>query len=120
MINGKPEAYAPLSDAQTSLPVTTANVVVLFVPHIYANPYNAHDQVFNIDLIDYGNAIVFRDGLAVPAIWHRTHEDQALLLTTLGGDPIYLRPGQTFYQVMGVNSTYSQNGEDWRFVFQTP
>ncbi len=120
MINGKPEAYTPLTDAQTGLPVTSANVVVLFVPHIYANPYNAHDQVFNIDLIDYGNAIVFRDGLAVPAIWHRTHEDQALLLTTLGGDPIYLRPGQTFYQVMGVNSTYTQNGEDWHFVFQTP
>ncbi len=120
MINGKPETYAPLSDAQTGLPVTASNVVTLFVPHIYANSYNAHDQVFNIDLLDYGNAIVFRDGLAIPAIWHRLYEDQALLLTTLGGDPIYLRPGQTFYQVLGVNSTYTQDGKDWRFVFQTP
>ena len=120
MIDKKPEAYTPLSDALTGLPVTTSNVVTLFVPHIYANTYNAHDQVFNIDLLDYGNAYVFRDGLAIPAIWHRTAEDQPLLLTTLGGDPIYLRPGQTFYQVMGVNSTYTQDGEDWRFVFQTP
>lgn len=120
MVNGKPESYAPLSDAQTGLPVTASNVVVLFVPHIYANPYNADDQVFNIDLLDYENAFVFRDGLAIPAIWHRMHEDQPLLLTTLEGDPIYLRPGQTFYQVMGVNSTYTQDGKDWRFVFQTP
>ncbi len=120
MVNGKPEAYTPLSDAQTSLPVTTANVVMLFVPHIYANTFNAHDQVFNIDLLDFGNAYVFRDGKAIPAIWHRTSEDQPLLLTTLNGDPIYLRPGRTFYQVMGVNSTFTQDGESWRFVFQTP
>ncbi len=120
MINGKTEAYTPLSDAQTGLPVTASNVVVLLVPHIYANSYNAHDQVFNIDLLDYGNAYVFRDGAAIPAIWHRVFEDQPLLLTTLGGDPIYLRPGQTFYQVMGVNSTFTQDGKDWRFVYKTP
>ena len=117
---GKTEAYAPLSDAQTGLPVTAENVVVLFVPHIYANTYNAHDQVFNIDLLDYGNAYVFRDGVAIPAMWHRNYEDQPILMTTLDGDPIYMRPGRTFYQVMGVNSTYTQNGTDWRFVFQTP
>jgi hypothetical protein len=120
MVNGKTEAYAPLSDAQTDLPVTAENVVVLFIPHIYANSYNAHDQVFNIDLLDYGNAYVFRDGVAIPAVWHRTSADQPLLFTDLDGDPIYMRPGHTFFQVMGVNSTYTQNGADWRFVFKTP
>ena len=120
MVNGKPEAYAPLSDAQSGLPVTAANVVMLFAPHIYANPYNAHDQVFNIDLLGFDKAVVFRDGKAIPAAWHRMQEDQPLLLTTPEGDPIYLRPGQTFYQVLGVNSTYTQDGKDWRFVFQTP
>jgi hypothetical protein len=120
MVKGKPEAYTPLSDAQTGLPVTAENVVELFVPHIYANSYNAHDQVFNIDLLDFGNAYVFRDGVAIPAIWHRTYPDQPLLLTTLDGDPIYMRPGRTFFQVMGVNSTITQDGEDWRFVFITP
>jgi len=117
---GKPEAYTPMSDAETGLPVTAENIVELFVPHIYANTYNAHDQVFNIDLLDYGNAYVFRDGVAIPAVWHRTYPDQPIALTTLDGSPIYMRPGQTFYQVMGVNSTYTQNGTDWRFVFQTP
>ena len=120
MINGKPEGYKVLTDAQTKLPVTAENVVVLFVPHIYANSYNVADQVFNIDLLDFGNAYLFRDGLAIPAIWHRTFEDQPLLLTHLNGDPIFLRPGQTFYQVMGVNSTYTQDGTDWRFIFKTP
>lgn len=120
MIKGKPEAYAPLSDAQTGLPVTAANVVMLFVPHIFTNTYNADDEVFNIDLIDFGNAIVFRDGVAIPAYWNRIERDQPILLIDLAGNPIYLRPGRTFYQVMGTTSTYTQDGTNWRFVFQTP
>jgi len=120
LVGNKPAAYAPLSDAQTGLPVTTSNVVMLFVPYTFENQYDAHDEVYHIDLIASGNAYVFRDGVATPAIWNRTDEGQPLLLTTLTGNPIYLRPGNTFYEVMGVNSTYAQDGANWRFVFQTP
>jgi len=120
IVGKKTEAYAPLSDAQTGLPVTAENVVVLFVPYTFANQYEAHDEVYHIDLLDSGNAYVFRDGFAFPALWNRTDENQPLLLTTLTGNPIYLRPGRTFYQVMGVKSTYTQDGADWRFVFNTP
>lgn len=114
------EAYAPLSDAQTGLPVTAANVVVLFVPHTFENQYDAEDEVYHIDLLDSGSAYVFRDGYATPAIWQRTDINQPLLLTTLTGGPIYLRPGQTFYQVMGFTSTYTQSDSEWRFTFKTP
>ncbi len=120
MIKGKKESYAPLTDAVTNLPVTASNVVVLFVPYIFANSYNAHDEVYNIDLIDYGRAIVFRDGVAIPAYWNRTEMDQPILLTNLDGTPIYMRPGRTFYEVMGTTSTYTQEGADWHFNFQTP
>lgn len=120
MDKGQAESYALLSDAQTGLPVTAENIVTLFVPHIYANSYNADDQVFNIDLLDFGNAYVFRDGAVIPALWKRLQPDQPILLTTLEGDPIFMRPGRTFYQVLGVNSTHTQQGTDWRFVFQTP
>jgi hypothetical protein len=117
---GKSETYTALLDAQTGLPVTAENVVVLFVPHIFANTFNADDEVYNIDLLDFGNAYVFRDGTAIPALWNRPDDDQPILLTTLDGSPIYLRPGRTFYQVMGTTSAYSQNGTDWHFIFQTP
>jgi len=120
MVNNKPEAYTALTDAQTGLPVTTDNIVMLFVPHIFANQFNAEDQVYNIDLLDFGNAYVFRDGKAIPAYWNRTDENEPLLLTTLTGTPIYLRPGRTFYQVMGTTSTYTQDGIDWHFTFKTP
>lgn len=117
---GNDSAYAPLTDDFTGFPITAENVVVIFVPYIFANTYNSHDEVYNVDLIDYGNAIVFRDGIAIPAYWIRAEEDQPLLLTTLTGEPIFLRPGQTFYQIMGTTSTYTQNGTDWNFEFKTP
>jgi hypothetical protein len=120
MVKGKTEAYAPLIDAQTGQQVSADNVVVLFVPYTFANHFNAADEVYNIDLLDSGNAYVFRNGVAVPAQWHRTDKDQPLLLTTLMGAPIYLHPGRTFYEVLGINSPYTQIGTDWRFTFKTP
>ncbi len=120
MVRKKTEAYAPLFDAQTGQQVNAENVVMLFVPYTFANQFNAEDEVFNVDLLDFGNAYVFRDGVAIPAQWHRTDIDQPLLLTTLMGTPIYMRPGRTFYEVMGVNSSYAQDGTDWRFTFSTP
>ncbi|MBI5840348.1 MAG: DUF3048 domain-containing protein [Chloroflexi bacterium] len=120
MINGKPEAYAPLTDAETGLPVTADNVVMLFVPHTFANHFDQEDEVYHIDLVDSGDAYVFRDGTSFPARWYRTDMDQPILLATLSGNPIFLRPGRTFYEVLGETSTYEQNGSDWRFTFSTP
>ncbi|MGC8856700.1 MAG: DUF3048 domain-containing protein [Anaerolineae bacterium] len=119
-LDGKPEAYAPLSDALTGQPITAANVIVLFVPHTFADANQAEDEVYHIDLLNSGEAYVFRDGLAYPARWYRDHPDQPLLITTLWNTPIYLHPGNTFYEVIGTSSTTSQDGADWRFTFQTP
>jgi len=116
----KAETYIPLTDAITKLPVTAENVVELFIPYIFTNENQAEDEVYNPQFYDYGKAYVFRDGVAIPAYWVRTAIDQPILLTRLDGTPIYLRPGQTFYQVMGVTSRHIQNGADWRFEFQTP
>ncbi len=120
MVNGKPEAYTPLSDLQTGLPVTADNVVEIFVPYIFMNENEAHDQVYHIELVDSGNAYVFRDGVALPAKWNRIAENQPILLTTLDGNPIFMHPGRTFYEVIGSTSTYTQHGTDWKFHFATP
>jgi hypothetical protein len=117
---GVPETYAPLIDAVTNQQVNAENVVVLFVSHTFANKFNAEDEVYNIQLVDEGLAYVFRDGVVIPARWARPEKDQLFFLTTRAGDPIYLRPGRTFYEVIGVTSTMIQNGLDWRFIFQTP
>lgn len=120
MVNGAPESYAALSDAQTGLPVTADNVVVLFVPHIFTNQFDAEDEVYHIDLVDSGAAYVFRNGLVIPARWNRIEENQPLLLTTLAGAPVFMQPGRTFHEVIGTSSTYTQSGTEWRFNFSTP
>ena len=117
---GVTESYAPLVDAASSRQVNAENVIFLFVSHTFANKFNAEDEVYHINLLDWGPAYVFRDGFVIPARWLRPEMDQPLILTTLDGDPIFLRPGRTFYQVIGLSSTLQQDADGWHFKFQTP
>jgi hypothetical protein len=120
---GKPESYAPLVDAVTMQQVNADNIVVLFVPYTFANKYDEEDEVYHIDLLNAGNAYLFRDGVGIQAIWRRIRTDQPLLLTDMKGMPLSLKPGRTFYEVIGIHSTSWTDGEEgmyWHFRFQTP
>lgn len=114
------EEYAPLMDRVTGAQVSASNVVVLFVTHTFANAYDQEDEVFQIDLTGSGEAFVFRDGVGILAKWYRTNPDQPLLLTTLGGSPIYMRPGITFYEVIGSRSYVDQGDGEWSFRHDWP
>jgi len=118
--NGKEETYALQLDNVTSLPVHAANVIVLFVYHSFANPFNEEDEVYNIDLTGSGEAYVFRNGLGFPAKWNRLSSSQPIVLTTTYGAQILLKPGITFYQVIGTNSYESQGDGEWFFHHETP
>ncbi len=115
-----PPVYTPLMDALTGLTVSAENVIVLFVPHTFKDSFEQEDEVYHIDLIDSGEAMVFRDGFSIPARWYRTDVDQPLLITNLSGTPIYLKPGVTFFEVIGISSMMTQEGNNWRFRFLTP
>ena len=118
--DGRSPSYAPLIDDLTNLPVKADNVVVLFVQHRFENYFHEEDEVYHIDMYASGDAYLFRDGIAVEATWKRTKLDQPILLTTSLGAPIYLKPGVTFYQVIGLSSESWQEGEDWHFVWRDP
>jgi hypothetical protein len=113
-------AYAPLTDALTGLPVKADNVVVLFIQHRFANKFDEEDEVFHIDMYGSGKVYVFRNGFAVEATWNRHQLDQPILLTSAQGAPIYLKPGVTFYQVVGETSESWREGIDWHFVWHNP
>jgi len=115
-----PETYAPLVDALTKKQVWADNIVVIYVPHTFANQDEQDDEIYHINLVDSGKAFVFRDGVGMPARWVRTDITQPLLLTTRDGAPIYLKPGRTFYQVVGSTSTDWSENADWHFEFSTP
>lgn len=118
--SGKPESYDVLIDAATGKAVHASNVVYLLVHHNFSNTFDEEDEVYQIDLVDMGEAYVFRDGVGIPARWIRTNKDQPLLLTTLNGAPIYLRPGITFYEVLGSASYVDQDAGEWNFHHATP
>jgi len=118
--DGNSPAYAPLIDTLTNKPVMADNVVVLFVQHRFENLFHEEDEVFHIDMYASGDAYVFRDGIAVEARWKRTRLDQPILLTSSLGAPIYLKPGVTFYQVIGQSSESWQEENDWVFVWHKP
>jgi hypothetical protein len=120
MPDNKPRTYIPLTDYLNGRQVTADNVVVLFVPHTFMNENEQEDQVFHIDLIDSGNAYVFRNGEAIPAFWMRTDINQPLVMTNLDGSPIPMKPGQTFFEVIGETSSHRMDGTNWYFEYQTP
>ena len=119
-VKKQPAAYMPLIDALTNQQVTADNIAVLFVHHGFANSWEQEDEVYHIDLVESGEAFMFRDGIVIPARWYRTDIDQPLLLTTLAGAPIFFKPGITFYQVIGESSTMTQSGSEYHFRFLTP
>ena len=119
--NGNPESYAPLVDRVTGITVHAANVVMLFAYHTFANPFDEDDEVYHIDLTGSGEAYVFRDGVGIVARWSRPYVNQPLSLTeTATGAPIYLKPGITFYEVLGTNSYADQDAGEWHFHHTTP
>ncbi len=120
MIKDQPRAYVPMYDAATGQQVNADNIIVIFVPHSFSNQYDEEDQVYHIDPVDNGLAYVFRDGQAYSARWYRTDMDQPLFIADENGVPIYLRPGRTFYEVIGESSQQAQNDSDWYFTFHIP
>ncbi|HET6846856.1 MAG TPA: DUF3048 domain-containing protein [Anaerolineales bacterium] len=115
-----PQTYGPLVDSVTREQVEADNVVVLYASHTFATENEQSDEIYHIDLLDSGRAFVFRDGLGIPARWVRTDLGQPLLLTTLEGAPLGLRPGRTFFEVIGETSHNWSDGNDWHFEFHTP
>ena len=118
--DGKLEKYEPLLDNVTATAVHASNIVFLFATHTFANTFDQEDEVYHIDLTGSGEAYVFRDGVGIVAKWHRTNKDQPLLLTAANGSLIYMRPGITFYQVIGSRSYVDQDAGEWHFHHATP
>lgn len=114
---GEDGAMAPLVDRLTERQVAADNVVVLLVEHRY---YSERPEIVTMNLRGTGPAYVFRDGRAYKMFWSRTGPESVLRLTAQDGTPFPLRPGNTFFQVVGETTQTWQFGEDWRFDFQIP
>jgi hypothetical protein len=111
-------AYAPLLDSLTGQTIATENVVTLFVPHDYYLK-SSDTEIMKIDLFGLGQAMLFRDGRAYPAMWVRPAEGLLYLLSP-AGEPLPFKPGVTFFQVIGVSSGMNRESGAWEFSFGIP
>ena len=115
---GVEPAYTAHIDNLTGKQINTDNVVVLLVRYIH-NPQST-GQMYVVDLYNSGQAFIFRDGRVYEAHWVRTAFDALLSFTDPGGNPLPLKMGTIFFQVIGLSSTYSNDSGDWFFDFQMP
>jgi hypothetical protein len=102
--NGGGEQYVPLLDKSTGQQIAADNVVVLFVSHEYAfNTRAGLSEIVQINLNGTGKAYAFRDGKAYPVTWN-AENGKVLYLTNADGTPYQYKPGNTWYQIVGLNS----------------
>ncbi len=117
--NGKDEKYAPLVDRLNNQQISAENVVFIIVRHeYYQDPPN---EIVDILLSGTGDAYAFRDGQMYKVTWNRPTNTSVLFLTNPDGTPFAFKPGQTWFQIMGVSSKITEpNPGVWRFNFVFP
>ncbi len=114
---GSGEAFTMLTDRLTEQPIMADNIIVLLSAHSY---YSRTPEMWEIKLSGYGNAYLFRDGRVYEVSWARATESDLIAVTHPDGSRFPLRPGNSWYQVIGTSSTISNEAGDWRFVHVTP
>jgi len=113
-VDGLSETYAQATDRLTNQPIAFDNLVVLYVTHELYSP-----GIYDIQLIGSGDGYAFRDGQAWQVKWQRGSAD-VVSLTNPDGTPFPFKPGTTWFEVMGVNSTLKQAAQGWRFQHLMP
>jgi hypothetical protein len=100
LLDGKPQI-----DPADKAPVTTRNVVVLFMPfHTDTKVEPGHSRPI-VDAIGTGRALIFREGRAVEGTWSKTDQMAPTRLLDAAGNEIPLVTGRTFFQVVKVGTT---------------
>ncbi|MCG2784087.1 MAG: DUF3048 domain-containing protein [Anaerolineae bacterium] len=117
-LDGAKEVYAPLTDRLTDQPITADNVVVLYITHQY---FSLKPEIVDIVASGPGKAYLFRYGEMFELTWYRNAIDQLFTLVGPDGEPFPLKPGNTWFEVVGSSTQMKQEGDSsWRFMFSIP
>jgi hypothetical protein len=104
-------------DANTLQQITAANVVVIYADHTFTDIVESEFQgsksySIEIKLWFEGDAILFRDGQRYDARWIRPTRYDLMALRTLDGQFLYLKPGNTWFQVVRLPEQQTPE-EEW-------
>ncbi len=96
----------PLVDALTDEQLTAANVIVLFVETIEITP-TLHD--FNLaNNLAGQRALLFRDGQVYELLWKSQGPQLPVQFFDLNGELVPLKPGNTWFHVVGISSSQEE------------
>ena len=94
-------ALKPMTDRLTGEQLAFHNIVILFAFHKVIKP-----ELIAIELqsIEGGNALLFRDGQVYEMTYTAVSPFTPLRFYDLKGDPIAFKPGNTWFEVVGLGS----------------
>lgn len=106
----------PHRDANTGEQVTSDNVVILYAEHTETPVVEARWQgnpIWSIQIAVWGrnDAVLFRDGQRYDGYWTRTKREDIISLRTQEGELLYLKPGQTWFQVVRAKDQQDPDAE---------
>ena len=113
------EKYMELIDRYTGIPISTNNLVVLFVPHDFFY-HSSSTEIIDIHLTGSGPAYLFQNGRVFEARWERNDTHKPIAIRDPSGGPLHLKPGTVFFQVMSTETTLTRKGQAWIFEFEPP
>jgi hypothetical protein len=113
------QLYEPLFDSLNSQQVYADNLVVLLVPVKYFFKSNS-TEVYDFQLSGRGKGYALRQGKIFDIYWQRPNKDSLISLTFPNGNYYPLKPGNTFFEVLGDQSTHQVLDKTWRFNFVIP
>ncbi|MEW5869640.1 MAG: DUF3048 domain-containing protein [Chloroflexota bacterium] len=114
------EDYAPLFDSLTGQQVYADNIVIVLAPIHYLYKSKS-TEIFGTDLMGTGDAYAMRQGRMFSIQWRRDAASALITLRFPGGAPYPLKPGNTWFIVLGETSYHEiQPDGGWRFTFSMP
>jgi hypothetical protein len=116
---GEGETFEKLTDRYNDQPIQADNVVVLFAPYSF---FSRDPEMIEINLIGKGKdrALVFRDGQVYDVNWLRLNNSEIISLIYPDGSRFPMRPGNTWFEIVGQSSPADEENGNWRVQFQTP
>jgi hypothetical protein len=119
--------FYPASDRLTGEQLGFENVIVLFVKH---EVLNSAKTLIDFDLLyTKGEAYLLRDGKVYPIYWSTIGDEyekttgqlRPIRFTDRNGNPIPLKPGRSWVEVVDMSTTFSEvEPGSWKARFYAP
>ena len=109
----------PLTDRAAGIQLAFDNVIIAFAPYETIAPTLLDITIWYNQ--DGRRAVLFRNGTAYEGLWRAPSADRPMQFWTPQGQPLALKPGNTWIVLAGVSSTLTQDAPGiWNMTFSTP